>query len=109
MTSITDNLKLYLDGWLVSYHNEEKNGIESLREIDKLFLKMAGIQNYELAQAKKVEGFGIWKPPADLHDLKRLAGRCTYCRKLSDHLRICFLCQHMTCKPCQKIWKHHIH
>ena len=46
--------------------------------------------------------------PHDIADLKRMAGRCPYCSKLTDDLRVCLLCGFKGCIGCEKSWVGHL-
>ena len=62
-----------------------------------------------LRKVKNLTNFNIKEIPRDLIDLKRMAGQCPDCRKMTDDMRICLLCERKGCLSCLNIWATHLY
>jgi hypothetical protein len=76
-------------------------------EIKKLFMIIEGNQSVSLKKVKNVAKFNLLKPPNDLRELKKMVGRCKYCKKPTDNLRYCLLCPEVSCLDCKE-WNAHL-
>ena len=59
-------------------------------------------------KVKNMERFNIIELPHDIADLKRNAGKCPFCLKVTDDMRICLLCGFKCCIGCGKSWLGHL-
>lgn len=50
----------------------------------------------------------MFQPPKDLIDLKKMSGKCKYCKKITNSLKICLLCSQVSCENCHE-WKEHMY
>ena len=72
-------------------------------------MKLSGNKTVQLRRVRNFKNFNIKNLPNDLIDLKRMNGQCPYCKKMTDDMRICFLCDQRGCLNCLGIWCTHLY
>lgn len=70
---------------------------------------MAGGKGVQFKAIRNVANFKINRLPVDLLHLKKMAGVCPDCKKMTDNLRLCMLCDRRGCLGCREAWNSHLY